>query len=214
MAEKVITRRVLTKGVAWAAPVTIIGTAAPALAASQVNGLNGWVLLRGKCPTKNAGGRLEIDGHGEYPDRGLWVWPVTSADVTPQNAKITFYLPSGRVSGSFTDVQSSSWSTPVVDDTVPAKSGTTPYTTTYSGAWTYVSSESQMRVTSFPFFSIAASNICTSPLPVTARRSVEVGGNTLVHERSVVLGGSNSYSAGFGDDSTALDDAETLVGAI
>lgn len=216
MAEKVVSRRVLTKGVAWAAPVTIIGTAAPAFAGSQVDGLNGWVLLRGKCPTWSAAGRLEIDGRGTYPDRGLWVWPVNSADVEVKNAKITFYLPSNRVSGSFRSDANSQWSVPVVDNSVPGKAGYTAYTTTYSGSWTYVSSENQMRVTSYPVFSIAASNICTSPLRVTARRSVEVGGNTLVFERSVVLGGASSYSAGIGDDSAESPESEVteLIGKV
>lgn len=216
MAEKVVSRRVLTKGVAWAAPITVIGTAAPALAASRVNGLNGWVLLRGKCPTKKEGGRLEIDGRGTYPDRGLWVWPVSSADVEVKNAKITFYLPTDRVSGNFRVEVASQWSTPVVDNSVPSKPGYRAYTTTYGGSWTYVSSENQMRVTSFPFFSIATSNICTQPLPVTARRSVDVGGNTLVFDRSVVLGGTSSYSAGIGDDSAEETQSEVteLTGAI
>ena len=210
MAERVITRRVLTKGVAWAAPVTIIGTAAPALAASQVNGLNGWVELRGNCGTKG----LLIDGRGTYPNRGLWVYPITSCSVTPQNARITFYLPNGRVNGKSTAVEDSGWSVPVKDDSVPHKPSYTGYTTVYDGDWTYVGDESQMRVTSFPYFSVETKNICSQPLHVIARRSVDVGGHTLVHERSVTLGGATSYSAGLDDDSADAVDAQDLVGVV
>lgn len=210
MAERVITRRMLTKGVAWAAPVTIIGTAAPALAASQVNGLNGWVELRGDCGKKS----LIIDGRGTYPDRGLWVYPITSSTVTPQNARITFYLPDGRVDGGSTAVEDSGWSVPVQDGSAPHKPGCTGYTTAYDGDWTYISDENQMRVTSFPYFSVPTNSICSQPLHVIARRSVEVGGNTLVHERSVTLGGATAYSAGMGDDSADAVDAQDLVGAV
>ena len=209
MAEKVISRRVLTKGAAWAAPVTIIGTAAPAFASSQVDGLNGWVEPRADCRS----GRLIIDGRGTYPDRGLWVYPVASSTVTVEEAKITFYLPSSRVNGSFSMVQTSSWTTPTLDPTAPTKANYSAYTTLYKGSWTYVSGASQMRVTSFPVFSIPIKNVCGRPLPVTARRSVVVGGNTIVVERSVTLGGPTSYSAETSEapsDAVEAQDAELL----
>lgn len=137
-AESLVRRRTVVQGVAWTVPAVTVASAAPAFAASPVppGGLNGWVLLRRQC--RSGSTIFTIDGDGDYPDRGLWVY-VSPAGPTPTNAEVTFYFESAGL--TFSNGSGTGWSDldryPADDPNAPV-SGFYAYRTTYNGAWTYV----------------------------------------------------------------------------
>lgn len=95
--ESSVNRRTLAKGMAWAAPVVALASAAPATAASyRIDpGINGWVL---NSPTSLGSCKytLEVDStlSGNGPDGapyGLYLYNVQSTAVI-SNAVLTYWI--------------------------------------------------------------------------------------------------------------------------
>lgn len=173
-----VSRRVLAKGTAWTLPAVAVAAAAPRVAASPPPpGLQGWVQIGKQC--RSGADTLTINGVGDYPDRGLWVFYTTAATVLT-NARVTFYYPSSLVITWSAAAGNSGWSVPATGGPDPAIAGFTAYTTSYSGAWTWVNGtpDDYSLANGDPNFtgSVALTNAyCDSDgLPVYARRTVTV----------------------------------------
>lgn len=192
-----LNRRSVAVGALWTAPVIAFGAFAPAIAASPVPGLNGWVLVRKNCSNASSI-QLTINGNGDgtrYPvgqGYGLYVLNTT-ANSTVTGARITFYYPSdlGTLTWS-AGSGTAGWSVPTIDGSAPAKSSFTAYTTTYSDStgWTFNTGTPNYTIaTGVPVFSASSSqtSYCSSSVTVWARRSVIVDGQTLTFERSVTI---------------------------
>lgn len=143
-----IRRRTVVKGAAWATPAIVVGSAAPAMALSRPPGLQGWVTVGKSCDRggvfQNDTLNLTIDGtggNGANPPndntRGLWVFNTYSHTVLSE-AKVVIYYQNSLNPLTWTRVGSDQgWTTPTVDTSVPAISGYTAYSTSYSGGWTF-----------------------------------------------------------------------------
>lgn len=190
-----VRRRTVVRGAAWAVPAVVVATSAPAFAASPVppGGLDGWVELQRRCGDGGRGPtQLTIDGAGNYPDRGLWVF-VSPAGPTPSNATITFYLQSSGL--TFSNSSGTGWSNLVrasgLDSTAPA-SGYYAYQTTYTGTWTYTDASGTATdrwvADTDPTFQTTYSTNCVT-VRVYARRTVTTSLGTVSFVRGpVVLG--------------------------
>lgn len=177
-------RRALVRGAAWAVPTLVVSTAAPALAASPPNGLQGWVSVGKTCGSST--NVVTIDGTGDYPDRGLWVTYVP-AGVTPTAARVSFYYPNG-LNPSFANDGSTGWTVPATGAAgVTPISGFTAYTTTYSGTWTRQADGTTMVANNDPkFVGTITNSLCTQTIQVYAERSVKVGNETITFTRGPV----------------------------
>lgn len=183
-----VSRRSIAKGSAWAAPAIVLGAAAPATAASPQPGLQGWVQVSTQCLLR--GQSITIDGRGDYPDRGLWVFNAPPSTI--KNAAITFYFENGLGTLTWTG-SSGGWSTPVVDNSVPAISGYTAYTTRYSGSWTSAPNASPpySYADSQPYFATSVTGCQT--IRVYAYRTVTVNGQVYSFRRGPVVLALNSF---------------------
>lgn len=183
-----VSRRSIAKGSAWAAPAIVLGAAAPATAASPQPGLQGWVQVSSQCLLR--GQSITIDGRGDYPDRGLWVFNAPPSTI--KNAAITFYFENGLGTLTWTG-SSGGWSTPVVDNSVPAISGYTAYTTRYSGSWTSAPNASPpySYADSQPYFATSVTGCQT--IRVYAYRTVTVNGQVYSFRRGPVVLALNSF---------------------
>ncbi|MEI2776891.1 MAG: hypothetical protein V9G19_13170 [Tetrasphaera sp.] len=191
-------RRTLAKGAAWSIPVMAMGSFAPARAASLPPGLQGWVNLIKGCDTQSPRNMtVEINGIGNYPTRGLWVYNTTPTTVIT-GAKLTLYFPSDwNVTSITAATGNSGWSVPAPDSSVPVKPGLQAYSTTYTGTWQYVAASGGNPAYSYtvgqPHFMATAvvtagQGYCsTNGFPVTARRTVFVNGHEVTFERSILL---------------------------
>ena len=187
-----VTRRTLTRGVAWATPVIVVGAAASAHAASPgppEPGLQGWVRVTKNCRNNNDDMDLTIDGHVDGtrypvpPGYGLYVFN-TSGTTVLTNAKSTFYYPSslGTISWA-AGGNNGNWSVPSVDPSVPAISGYTAYSTTYSGSWTYHGPPEN------PTYTIANTVPHFTATVTPGRRMCGDGGLSLYARRAVTVDG-------------------------
>lgn len=186
-----ISRRVLAKGAAWTVPAVAVAAAAPALAASPPPpGLQGWVQISKDC-NRNTDDVLEIDGRGDYPDNGLWVYYTTAATVLT-NAKITFYYPTSLgVLTWATATGNASWSAPAYDAGDTSVAGHYAYTTTYSGNWTFVDApgtnpDYKLAVGDPHFTASKVIDNCGDTVGVYARRTVTVDGLPITFLRGPV----------------------------
>lgn len=111
-------RRTLVKGAAWSVPVVAVGAAAPAMAASPVRGIDGWVEMQHSRPWWGCDTSLTMDGTGSYPNRGLWVTDTRTWD-TITDAFIDFSVSAsiGQLTWSKVGSGTTCWSTPVWDRT-------------------------------------------------------------------------------------------------
>lgn len=190
-------RRSVVRGTAWAVPTIVIGSAAPAMAASRPPGLQGWVTVGKNCQYGND--TLTINGTGggnanppNSNSRGLWVFN-TNASTTISNAVITFWYPTSRT-GTITWQAAggnSNWSVPVVSTVGGTIPGFTGYTTYYSGGWQYYDNpgvlDDHHRAIDRPNFTASVNvDSCGSNLPVYARRTVTVDGTTYTFRRGPV----------------------------
>ena len=153
-------------------------------------GLQGWVHI-GKDCNRNDPDVLSIDGRGNYPDDGLWVYYTTPTTVL-SNAKITFYYPTSL--GILTWVAATGnagWSVPTYDNTATPVAGCYGYTTTYSGTWTWINAPGTdpdyMLADGDPHFT-ASKNLdnCGDDIGVYARRTVTVDGVPITFLRGPV----------------------------
>lgn len=150
MSKSEVKRRNLVKGAAWTVPVVAVAAAAPMAAASPIpaRGLNGWVQLQRDCDARY---QFVIDGVGNYPNRGLWVF-TTQSDA-PTSATITFWLPSP--SFTFTNSSGTGWSNLARNSAIDSQSPATgyyAYTTTYTGNWNFVSGPDRYEAATDPRF--------------------------------------------------------------
>ncbi|QNF93458.1 hypothetical protein [Janibacter sp. YB324] len=185
-----VRRRQVVKGAAWTAPVIVMGTAAPAQAASPPPpGLQGWVTVGKNCGTD----RLTIDGTGgngaEPPNtgtRGLWIYNTT-ASTQIANPRITLYYPSSLGTITWTAVSgNSNWSVPVPSTVDPPIAGYIAYTTFYTGGWQFRSAYGYSRASGRPNFQASVNISCSGTIPIYARRTVTVSGETISFIRGPV----------------------------
>ena len=187
-----VRRRTVVRGAAWAVPAVVVATSAPAFAASPVppGGLDGWVLLQRRCDGDRGPTQLTIDGAGNYPDRGLWVF-VSPRGPAPSNATITFYLQSSGL--TFSNSSGTGWSNLVrasgLDSTAPAN-GYYAYQTTYTGTWTYTDASGTATdrwvADTDPTFQTTYSTNCVT-IRVYARRTVTTSLGTVSFVRGPVV---------------------------
>ncbi|KYH45027.1 hypothetical protein [Branchiibius sp. NY16-3462-2] len=188
VADLPVTRRTLAKGAAWTTPVLLVGAVTPPASASVQPGLQGWVTVGKSCDSNTM--TLTIDGTGSYPDRGLWVYGPSTQNIA--NAFITFYYPSTLAITWAANPTNASWSVPAIDNTAPAISGFTAYTTKYSGAWTYHPTGADgpySTANGQPNFTGTAQNagvLCRNGVNVYARRTVTVNGTQVTFLRGPV----------------------------
>lgn len=185
------TRRTVAKAAAWTTPVLAVGVAAPAASASTTAtppGLQGWVTVNESCST-SAGMQLSIDGTGNYPDRGLWVFNTTKT-TSIADAAITLYFPSGmNLQWSYASGGSSHWTLLAVDTTAPPISGMTAYTTRYTGAFAYVpGNPTYSYAVGQPKFQAKALayKYCQSAITAYARRTVTVNNKQIAFQRGPI----------------------------
>ena len=140
--ESSVNRRTLAKGMAWAAPVVVFASAAPATAASyRIDpGINGWVL---NSPKSLALGSckytLEVNStlSGNGPDGapyGLYLYNVQSTAVI-SNAVLTYWIIGNQTATWATNSgHSPCWSSPVRGTPATKADGLvyTPYVFTYT----------------------------------------------------------------------------------
>lgn len=176
-------RRALVRGAAWAAPTIVVSTAAPALAASE-KGLQGWVQVGKYCPGGFNGNILTIDGTGNYPDRGLWVYNVP-VGKTPTAARVTLYYPTGLVS-TFTNNGASTWTLATSFTGATPISGFTAFTFLYSGAWTRRPDNTMVANDDPDFTANISHDACLASISIHAERSVTVDGETITFHRGPV----------------------------
>ena len=177
-ADTAVRRRTLVQGIAWATPAIAFASAAPAMAASP--GLQGWVTVGKACGGGNV--TLDIDGRGDYPDHGLWVFDGVLAQP-PSNANITFYVSSGLGNLNWsTATGNSGWSAPTPNGSPPggAISGFNAYTTTYSGTWSFNGGASRWDANGDPHFTTTVQQQPCPTVQVYAYRQVTIN--------SVVIG--------------------------
>lgn len=142
---RLVSRRTLTRGAAWAAPVMVVAAAAPAYAASlrKDPGINGWVLNTPTDLTGSCRWSLRVDSTpspaGATPDGapfGLYVYDTLPSDVLTQ-ARITYWIIGNQTATWAANAQHSScWSNPVRGTPSVKSDGQTytPYTFTYACA--------------------------------------------------------------------------------
>ncbi|MDO5644500.1 MAG: hypothetical protein Q4G21_02240 [Dermabacter sp.] len=121
-----ISRRALTKGVAWAAPTVVVATAVPAYAASaRVTGSVGELFYgEGDADLQNLYACLAIDASTTIPSGTLITWHVTTSELVPVPSvspsaaawSLTTNLPAGTLTTAFTvtfrarqDVRPGAW---------------------------------------------------------------------------------------------------------
>ena len=179
---RTIDRRKVVGGLAWSVPTVAVATAAPAMAVSPIRepGLQGWVTVSGSC--QESGGwfsprqstsTIRIDGRGQLPDRGLWVYN-TGPEGSVRDASITFYFPSTLGTLTWSSATASQWTTPVVDNSQPV-AGHIGYTTRYNGTFVYSSAQDLHYATSLPHFTATATrdgHVCPTRISAYARRTV------------------------------------------
>lgn len=176
-ADTAVKRRTLVQGIAWATPAIAFASAAPAMAASP--GLQGWVTVGKDCDWDNFryDVTLDIDGRGDYPDHGLWVFDGVDGQP-PSNASITFYVSSGLGTLNWsTATGNSGWSAPTLNGSPPGGSisGFTAYTTTYSGTWSFNTGAARWDADGDPHFTTTIENRPTCPtVQVYAYRRVTI----------------------------------------
>ena len=183
-----VRRRTVVRGAAWAVPAVVVATSAPAFAASPVppGGLDGWVLLQRRCDGDRGPTQLTIDGAGNYPNRGLWVF-VSPAGPTPSGANIIFYFQNSTLSFNSSGA---GWSNLTrvsgLDSGAPA-GGYYAYQTTYTGTWTYFTTGTdRWEADTDPKFTTAySSNSCVG-ISVYARRTVTTSLGTVSFLRGPV----------------------------
>lgn len=142
---RLVSRRTLTRGAAWAAPVMVVAGAAPAYAASlrKDPGINGWVMNTPTDLTGSCRWSLRVDSTpspaGATPDGapfGLYVYDTMPTDVLTQ-ARITYWIIGNQTATWVANAQHSScWSSPVRGTPSVKSDGQTytPYTFTYTCA--------------------------------------------------------------------------------
>ena len=152
-------RRTVAKGMAWAAPVVALASAAPPAAASlrKDPGINGWVL---NSPTSqgNCNYTLEVNStlSGNGPDGapyGLYLYDVQSTAVI-SNAVLTYWIIGNQTATWATNSgHSPCWSSPVRGTPATKADGLvyTPYVFTYSCSIdpAKVSSDGRLRLGGF-----------------------------------------------------------------
>ncbi len=175
---RTIDRRKVVGGLAWSVPTVAVATAAPAMAVSPIRepGLQGWVTVSGSCQ-QSSGPReststITIDGRGQLPDRGLWVYN-TGPEGSVRDASITFYFPSTLGTLTWSRATASQWTTPVVDNSQPV-AGHIGYTTRYNGTFVYSSAQDLHYATSLPHFTATSTppGFCPTRISAYARRTV------------------------------------------
>lgn len=205
-----VSRRTLSRGLAWSVPAVAVAAPARAMAASPIPGLNGWVQVGRACEGywEWSWGwqlryriNLRIDGTGGqlFPHSdgfGLYVLN-TNPSSTVTGAKITFYYPNppaGNV--TWTRVGGNQqWSVPTLDAGALPKPGYAAYTTNFTGTWTHTpasgSTPAFTMANGVPNFTATAdgftSDPCSPNMTVYARRSVTVDGDEIAFERSVQI---------------------------
>lgn len=175
-------RRALTKGIAWSAPVALVSVAAPAFAVSTP-GLNGWVQVGTSCSWGTQ--TLTIDGSGSYPNRGLWV-DLAPQSPSPQNAFIIFYFPSDLNLTWSAMSDNSGWSIPSVYSSAPPISGYTGYITRYTGTWQWNASARRQIAVGKPHFQVSQRFQGCRTITAYARRSVTLPSGTYAFTRGPV----------------------------
>jgi hypothetical protein len=170
-----ISRRTVVRGSAWAAPAVLIATAAPAFATSNREfGLNGWVSF-GADRDRDCDTTLTLDGRGDYPERGLWVWPTVVGDAVT-NVVIDFYIASDTPQLTFTKVGSGTtvWSAPVYQDTTTVDGvSVRRYRMTYLAAITATAGQTLLNNANLQF---SAEFTDCDPIRIWARRSAAING--------------------------------------
>lgn len=183
-------------GAAWEAPAVPIAPAAPVIAAAGAGaasadptppGMQGWVLLdKDGSPS---GMKILLDGTGDYPERGLWVFDTTPGSMIT-DAWLTVYLPAElrltwRVVG-----EPGGWTTPTRSTTAPEISGMAAYTSHYTGEWRHVAgAPAYSYAVGRPAFATRSRSrrYCASgQLPAYTHRSVTVDGETIRSQRGPV----------------------------
>ena len=175
---RTIDRRKVVGGLAWSVPTVAIATAAPAMAVSPIRdpGLQGWVTVSGRCQQslspRESTSRITIDGRGQLPDRGLWVYN-TGPEGSVRDASITFYFPTTLGTLTWSSATASQWTTPVVDNSQPV-AGHIGYTTRYNGTFVYSSAQDLHYATSLPHFTATSTTpgFCPRRISAYARRTV------------------------------------------
>lgn len=176
-----LSRRSITKGIAWAAPVIAAASTAPFASASRVvrsPGLNGWVTISKNCQTNN----LIINGRGSFTgggnnDRGIWIFDNNNdPGAGIQNAYIVFYYPSSLGNLTWTTQTGTNWSAPVLTTAMgPSQAGFNRYITYYTGTWTYNTVYKAWVADGQPYFTASISSTsCGSSIKAYAYRSVDV----------------------------------------
>lgn len=180
-------RRTLVRGAAWSVPVVMTAGAAPAFAASRDFGLNGWVSVRRQAPsfcTTGATSRISIDGRGDYPDRGLWVYPTRVGD-TVRDISITFYVSANIPPLTFARAEgdAGAWSVPTsVGLTTVDGTSVRAYTMRYLR--TVTAAEGLTVLIANPHFTATYSGC--RPVSMWARRSVTINGEVLSFTRGPI----------------------------
>lgn len=179
-------RRRLVTGVAWAAPIAAVATAAPAVAASPQPGLQGRVTLTRNC----SGGRatIQADSAGNYPERGLWAEGVRE-NTSVTGATVVLYLPSSVFPTSTTWTRNTSdtvWSVFQSTTAVPQKRGFNAWSSTYSGTWQYRATERIKFATGVLNQTTSRGTACPSSLQAYALRIVTIDGKQYSFERGPV----------------------------
>lgn len=185
-----VSRRAVSHGALWSAPVIAVAAAAPALAASFPPGLQGWTFWQRQCGSSTT--TLTLDGNGPnnvvYPNTqyGLYVYYATPG-TTLTNACMSFQYSPGFPSITWTPLAGSGagWSLPTL---VP---GTSTYRTCYSGGWTFGAasgSDPAYAITAqVPIFrGTARISTCLSQ-SLTITRTVTVNGNEITFSRTITL---------------------------
>lgn len=198
LARGLVQRRTLAQGLAWTAPVAVLGASAPLAAASIPPGLQGWVTVRKSCRSNQSSITGEIDGTGtpKYPNGiyGLYVLN-TNSTTTVSNASITFFLPTSFGTPTWSLVGSyQGWSTPVVNSTPSCPNGcptgATAYVMYYADTWGWTQGTNYTIANGVPNFtanSTTGTSFCTNGLSITAVRCVTVNGSQICFQRSVSI---------------------------
>lgn len=186
VADEVLTRRSVARGLAWTAPVVAVAAAAPAMAASptpelvvagRVTWNRSWV---SEAIDNTQGYKVFSTRSGStYPGAGYGVVNTTPSS-TLSNFTVTFYLADYGVSfGRHPSYGDAAWTTLSRDYSKATKSyrGYTfyPYTTTYTG-----SISARQGTTSAPPFAFTSYGGRQYTPGYFVDNSVVVGGRTIV----------------------------------
>ncbi|MDN5604158.1 MAG: hypothetical protein L0G59_01855 [Kocuria sp.] len=184
--KNTLSRRTLTKGALWSAPVLAASSTVPSYAVSDEHApmeVSGFVRLSKECNT----GRpsvLTLDGTGMYPIRGFWIMEAEPSTVAV-NAKLTYYFPNSIKQVNWTAQKNNGeWTTPQIDVTAPPKENFIAFSTTYYGEWDYDDEDAVLRAITGPsFWGTFTSPICPSSITTYALRTVTADGITITEER-------------------------------